>query len=245
MSESAAPDPLRSMPSTEDMCARTIGWLVADGYANATMQLGRPMLNEVGRRLMEPAAVALSVLQWIEEQGHTLPQSIFYRFVHRFRETYKLIWTHHANELLAAAIVHDPQHTTEDLQRIARDRVAMIVAQAAMTTDAAELDLPRLQLILRSVEGADKHGIERAKLALAERQAEDRAEKLAAEVEALRLKISGIPDAVASLAKRVDELATRTRRGESIPAELFAAMRDELSGLSSASVAGSDAKEAA
>ncbi|MEM7626564.1 MAG: hypothetical protein AAF333_13290 [Planctomycetota bacterium] len=177
------------MPSAEDLATRTIGFLAADGYTSSVMKLPRPLLNELGRRLVEPGAKRSDVIDWLRDEDVDTPDRNLYRFAQRFCEAYKVEWGKAADELLMAERAAAGDFDTVSYERVTRNRAATLLAQKLVTTEAAELDLTDLQRITAVMSAIDHGRIEEAKLGLAERQADDRAAKLQAEVEKLNLDL--------------------------------------------------------
>lgn len=225
-----------AMPPAEDIAVQAISALITDGYTSSVMKLSRPVLNELGRRLIKPGeTVNDAAVEWLEAEGHTLKRSSIYRFAQRFREVYKRTWGSWANKLIVTRMAADPDFDVAQLQDLIKNRVTTIVAQEVMTSDPSELKTDRLFAHLSLIAAADKGRLERDKLELATRQAEDRAAKLEAEVGRIKQdqarKDNQIEERLKALRLRIDELSKRAQRGQSIDPSVFAKIRDELMGV--------------
>jgi len=178
-----------AMPPAEELAVAAIQRLITEGYTSSVMKLKRATLNELGRRLIQPGeTVNDAAVQWLEAGGYGLKKSSVYRFAQRFREVYKRIWGEWANKLIVAQMSADPNFNVAELQDLIKNRVTTLVAQEVMTCDPSELKTDRLNTALSLVIAADKGRLDRDKLDLARKQAEDRAAKLQAEVERLTLE---------------------------------------------------------
>lgn len=175
------------MPAAEQLAVETIARLAAEGYTSSVMKLPRPVLNELGRRLVEPGAKRQAILDWLSEEGGEIPDRNVDRFAQRFREVYKTVWADWANKLIVSQLSSDPAFDHERLQGLIKNRVTTLIAQEVMTCSPAELDTARLNTALSLVFAADRGKLDREKLLLQQAQAESRAMKLEAEVERLRI----------------------------------------------------------
>lgn len=177
------------MPSAEDIAVQAIAELIAAGYTSSVMKLSRPTLNELARRLVQPGEkINDAAVEWLELQGHALKRSSVYRFAQRYREKFKTVWAGWADKLVWMRKASDPNLKTDDLVDLIRNQTRVLIAREVMTSDVAELDTKRIGMYLKLVENAESAQLERAKLDLARRQAQDRAVKLEAEVERLTLE---------------------------------------------------------
>lgn len=203
------------MPSSEELAVATIHRLAADGYTSSVMKLSRPVLNELGRRLVEPGAKRSDILAWLRDgkgvSNDDLPERNIDRFAQRFRELYKTVWGEAADKLLIAELQADPDFDTEQLQVLIKNRVTTIVAQEVMTSDPAELKTDRLNAALSMIIAADKGKLDRDKLALATRQAEDRARKLEADLELIKQRLE---QAQRRFDAELKQLTTRAKGGK-------------------------------
>lgn len=235
----ASEDNTLSMPSMEQMAVEAVSHLASEGYSNQLMRLRRPLLNELARRLVTPGQKRSEVMSWLNEQlgpdddpADEVGKDAFYRFAQRLGEAYRRVWGQHSSAVLTTELARDPNFNDEDLVEFNRRRLQQLIGQeliAAQTPD--ELDTKRVFAILSAIRSADQTGLDKAKLDLDRQKAEQRAEKLQADVTLLRQKIEGLPDKVAALRKRLDNLAQRTKRGESIPQRVFDEIRQELTEL--------------
>lgn len=210
-----------SMPSAEELAVQAIAELIADGYSSSVMKLSRPALNELGRRLIQPGQdINDAAVKWLEEEGHTIPRTNVYRFAQRFREVYKRVWSRWADKIIFAQLAADPAFNNDRLQDLIKNRVHTLVAQEVMTCDPSELKTERLNTYLSLVIAADKGRLEREKLELAQRQAEDRAAKLQADIERIKgdqqRKDAQIEERLKALRATFDDLTKRASRGEQI-----------------------------
>ncbi|MEM6258020.1 MAG: hypothetical protein AAGI37_06865 [Planctomycetota bacterium] len=178
-----------AMPPMEDLAVETIQRLIAKPYTSSVMKLSRPVLNELGRRLLEPGVETSRVIEWVHTKKADLPERNIYRFAQYFRETFKLVWAGWADKLLITELSSDPDYQVDDLQRLIKNRVTTLVAQEVMTSSPEDLDTSRLNTVLSMVTAADKGQLEREKLLLLQGQAEHRAAKAEAETEKLRMDI--------------------------------------------------------
>ncbi|MEL7087852.1 MAG: hypothetical protein AAGL98_05325 [Planctomycetota bacterium] len=223
------------MPSAEELAARTIGFLAADGYTSSVMKLPRPLLNELGRRLVEPGAERSKIIDWLREEEIDTPERNLDRFAQRFREAYKVEWGKAADELLMAERAAAGDFDTVSYEQVTRNRAAALLAQKLVTTDVADLDLSDLQRITSVMSAIDHGRMEGAKLDLAERQADDRAAKLQADLDRMEVeteqKRQRLDDKVKALQSKIDELSKRSAKGQTIEPAVFQQIRDELMGV--------------
>lgn len=223
------------MPAAEELAARTISFLAADGYTSSVMKLPRPLLNELGRRLVEPGAKRSKIIDWLREEEIDTPERNLDRFAQRFREAYKVEWGKAADELLMAERAAAGDFDRLSYERVTRNRGAVLIAQKLATTNVADLDIGDIQRITNVLSSMDHGDIEAAKLALQERQADDRATKLQAEVDRIKLeteqKKARIEERVKGLQARIDDLENRAKRGGSIDPTIFQQIREELTGV--------------
>lgn len=192
MDDAPKNSPTLTLPAMEDLAVQTVQRLAADGYTSSVMKLPAPVLNELARRLAAPGVERPEVLEWLnaKAEGGLIKRTNFYRFDQRFREVLKQVIGGHAARMMVAKLSAQPEFQTADLQRLIKNQVTTLVAQEVMTAGSPEdIDTSRLNAILSMVMAADKGELEAAKLALATKQAEDRAAKLEAEVAKMRLDI--------------------------------------------------------
>lgn len=221
-----------TMPALEDLAVQTIQRLAADGYTSAVMKLERPVLNELGRKLVTPGGKRSETLDWLATKGGTLPAYTIDRFAQRFREVFKQVWGAWADKLLIAELAGDPAYQVEDLQRLIKNRVTTLVAQEVMTSSPEDLDTGRLNAVLSMVMASDKGRLEREKLLIAQGQAEHRAAKAEADVAKTRqdmaLKQTRIDEALKALRSQIDDVAKRAAGGQQVPQSIFDTIRAEL-----------------
>jgi len=223
------------MPPAETMAAQAIGRLAADGYTSSLMRLARPLLNELGRRLVEPGSKRSDTIAWLEERGVEMPDRNVDRFAQRFRETYKKIVIEWGDKRLVAELSADPAFSADDLQRLIKNRTTWLFAQEVMAANPGDLDNGRASNILSLIIAADKAKLEQEKFALATRQASDRAAKLTAEVYRMQVETEQkrlrIDERVKALQTRIDDLSKRAERGQIIDPSVFQKIRDDLTGV--------------
>ena len=166
------------MPPLEDLAVQTIHRLSADGYTSSLMKLPKPLLNELGRLLAAPGADRPAILEWLnaKPEGGLVKRTSFYRFDQRFREVLKQTIAEWGSKLMLAELSSQPDFQVDELQRVIKNRVHMLVAQEVMTTTSPDdFDTSRLNAVLSMMMAADKGELEREKLVLAQGQAEHRA----------------------------------------------------------------------
>lgn len=227
-----------SMPPSEQIAAQTISRLASEGYTSQLMKLPRPTLNELARRLVTPGAKRADTLRWLnEEKSEDLPagavdDNAFYRFAHRYGETFKRVWGEHSTSLLMAELSQDPRFRDANLRHFANNRVLQLVAQELLTAQTPDdLDTRRLNAIVHSLRTSEKLDLDSQKIAIDRDLAYHKAAKLERQVAVLQTQVDRLPERVKALQDRVDDLSKRSQKGERIPAELFASIREELAGL--------------
>ena len=226
------------MPPVEDLAVEAVAHLVHDGYTSSVMKLPRPVLNELGRRLVTAGeSVHDAAVQWLADEGHAIPKTNVYRFAQRFREVYKLIWAEWANKLLMAELAKDDRFDTGRMQTLIKNRVHTLVAQEVIAANPEDLDTGRLNAVLNMVAAADKGQLEREKLQLAQADAERKLAESQAKIERMAAEAEqrkrAVEQRVKALQSRIDELEKQVRAGKqsAIDPQIFAAMRDELVAL--------------
>lgn len=208
-----------TMPAMEALAVDTIDFLIAEPYISSVMKLPRPVLNELGRRLLEPGVETSKVIEWVHTKKADLPQRNIYRFALRFREAYKTVWASWADKVLLAELAANEDFQVDDYQRLIKNRVTTLIAQEVMTSSPTDLDTSRLNAVLSLITAADKGQLEREKLLIMQGQAEHRAAKLLEEVEKLRLENEQRKAAIKAQAKAaqqaVEEAAEAAKSGAS------------------------------
>lgn len=232
------------MPPAEQLAVQAIQRLASDGYASQLMKLRRPLLNELGRRLVTPGNKRSDTLRWLNDElaGEVtggIDDNAFYRFAGRFGETYDQVWGELASQLMLAELSRDPAFDEAAMRSFAQNRVMHLISQELLTARTpADLDTHRLNAILSGIRSSRKLELDAQKLAIDRDLAEHRAAKIARERDLLEQRIAALPEQVKALQARIDEVSKRAQRGESIPASFFADIRGELEALATAASPG-------
>lgn len=250
MTDTANDNPVQLMPSAEQIAVETVGRLAAEGYTSSVMKLPRPVLNELGRRLVTPGGKRKELLAWLAEEAAKAGEPAIAdrnvdRFAQRFREVFKIVWGEWANKLILTNLATDPAFDVDQLQSLIKNRVATLIAQEVMTSSPAELETDRIQTALSFVIAADKGKLDREKLLLQQAQTEHRALKAEADVQRIRqdirLRDLRVAEQVKSLLRRIEELSKRASRGEAVEPAVLDRIRDELLGIAPAPAPGREA----
>lgn len=199
----ATADKPNLMPPAEQLAVDAIKHLAAENYSSQVMKLRTPLLNEAARRLVEPGTNRADVLRWLNDENDAgLGERAWYFFCRRFEEAYKLVWGDIATKAMFTQIAADPAFDAAQLNEFIHNRVMQLVGQELMSAGPGELGDKRLFAMIDAVKVANKSNIDRERLALDRQLAEQRAEKLEADLRKRELDIQ-------NLQQRLDQTAAK------------------------------------
>lgn len=185
-SNSPTPHP-KGLPPAEQLAVESIAALLADGYTNSMMRLPRPVLNELGRRLVTLGTTDHeAAVEWLQDEGHPASKSAVYRFCQRYREVYKQVVGDWQARLVMAGLADEAGVDEGDLIGFNRRRVQHLIALELSSTQAEELDTDRMRAITAAIKAGSSHALDAERLQLDRDAAELRSAKLAAEIDRLR-----------------------------------------------------------
>lgn len=224
------------MPPCEQMAVQAVKHLVADGYVSSVMKLEKPLLNELARRLVDAGeTVNDAAIDWLKEQGVNIAPTNVYRFAQRFREVYDDVVADWAGKLIFHELENDPSFSTDDLQRLIKNRTLHLIGQEMIsTTDPKAIDTKRLSAVLSSIRIADQRAVDAEKLALARDASELRATKLESDLKKTELQLQQIQQKLDQAAAKFEAEIRRTvetRQGGAITDEDISTARKSIFGF--------------
>ncbi|MCC6679265.1 MAG: hypothetical protein IT445_00030 [Phycisphaeraceae bacterium] len=228
------------LPSPESLVEMAIARM--DSVGVRAIEIDKPTLVGLCLRLVDPAVKVKQAWQWLNtelggsDDEQVVDDNVVYRFEKRFRPVYAQVLAEEVRRISRLAVQEFAGNTDELNRGLLSERVAEMLLDP--TRQHRPGDLWKLSAIVRDAESGQ---LERDKLALATKQAEDRAAKLEADIEHMRAeqvrKDRRIDEQVKALQARIDELSKRAQRGDQIPPEVFSRIREELAGIPGAGVA--------
>lgn len=233
------------MPPREQLVAEAVARLDTAGVRSKALSFDTPTLRDLCLRLTDRKVTVKDAHAWLNKElgadlaaGDTqlVDDNVLYRFADNFRRIYGQVRREHASRVARLTVDHATDGNIRNMTRVARNRLAEMTAERLVSADNLDdLGAAEINAALSAVQLSLRAEFDTAKLELDRRTAEQRAEKLEAEIEKIRgdqaRKDSQIEERVKALQARIDELSKRAQSGKSIDPAVFARIRDELMGV--------------
>lgn len=183
------------MPARPVLVREAIARFDTAGLRSQLLKLDTVTLEALGALLADRKQTVADAVRWLEaelgEEGEVgVNKNAVYRFSDHFRRLYGQVRGEHARRIARLSVEHATAGRVGAMARVAGARLVDLVTEKLLDTDDLEqLSGRELAGVIATLEGVSKADFKAQELALKTAEAEQRAQKLAAELDRIKLDL--------------------------------------------------------
>ncbi|MBI1369040.1 MAG: DUF3486 family protein [Planctomycetes bacterium] len=204
------------MPSRPELVAMAIGRLDTAGIRSQMLELDGATLRDLCIRLVDRAVSVAMAHDWLnkelggDEENQVVDDNAVYRFSKHFRRLYDQVRSEVARSVMRSKVLGADDATIRNMTRAAQHMLIEAATERMLDRDVEEIDPKELNTLALVVRRAQATQVAQDALEISKREAEQRAEKLATEIERLKLDLDQRRRAIESAKKIVETKADAT-----------------------------------